>query len=740
MKKMELLAPAGSMETLRAVCAAGADAVYVGGAQFGARAYAKNFTQEELLRAIDELHLQGKKLHLTVNTLLKTNELEEQLYEYLLPYYEQGLDAVIVQDAGVFAFIRQQFPGMELHASTQMSIAGTDGARFWAQEGADRIVLARELSLAEIRRIHANVDVPLECFVHGAICYCYSGQCLFSSMLGGRSGNRGRCAQPCRLPYGVREQGRPLDGDRELYPLSPKDLCAVDLLPELADAGVCSLKIEGRMKQTNYAAGVTAVYRKYLDLLEAGGDYAVSEEDRRRLLDLGNRSGFTVGYLRGEKGKAMISLYSPKHTSAQSQETLQYRDAQRALYGLCECRVGAPVRLTVTDPMGGQTVCAEAGEIQTAKQSPARAEDVEKVLRQTGDTGYAFAQLEIQMDENCFIPKQFLKTVRRNAIGQLRQALTDGWRRNRPPQRLEDIRSEQSLQCREHSTAENTTDTQAVLAVCDTWEQFCICIEKDYIQTAALQLQAIERADFGTRIAQAGQLCGQRRKRLLLAMPSVLRDDTADFYESQWNCIKIMQENNQLEGFLAKTYDTLGFLQRMGVAEEQIWLDSPLYTFSDRTCAFFADKGYRFHTLPLELHANELRRLPQTGSCLVIYGHAPFMVSSQCVNRTMHGCDGTDKTLFLTDRYGKALPVKNYCSVCCNVIYNALPTVLYEAAAFAQVRRIAPDLLRMDFTVENASETQAVLAAYEQHVLGRTPEISPFDGESTRGHFKRGVE
>ena len=191
MKKMELLAPAGSMETLRAVCAAGADAVYVGGARFGARAYAKNFTQEELLRAIDELHLQGKKLHLTVNTLLKTNELEEQLYEYLLPYYEQGLDAVIVQDAGVFAFIRQQFPGMELHASTQMSIAGTDGARFWAQEGADRIVLARELSLAEIRRIHANVDVPLECFVHGAICYCYSGQCLFSSMLGGRSGNRG---------------------------------------------------------------------------------------------------------------------------------------------------------------------------------------------------------------------------------------------------------------------------------------------------------------------------------------------------------------------------------------------------------------------------------------------------------------------------------------------------------------------------------------------------------------------
>ncbi len=739
MKKMELLAPAGSMETLRAVCAAGADAVYVGGGLFGARAYAKNFTQEELLQAIDELHLQGKKLHLTVNTLLKTNELEEQLYEYLLPYYEQGLDAVIVQDAGVFAFIRQQFPGMELHASTQMSIAGTDGARFWAQEGADRVVLARELSLAEIRRIHERVDVPLECFVHGAICYCYSGQCLFSSMLGGRSGNRGRCAQPCRLPYGVREQGRALGGGRELYPLSPKDLCAVDLLEELADAGVCSLKIEGRMKQTNYAAGVTAIYRKYLDLLEAGCDASVSEEDRRRLMELGNRSGFTAGYLRGEKGRAMISLDSPKHTSAQPQE-VSAQPAQRALYGLCECRVGAPVRLTVTDPAGGQTVCTEAGEIQPAKQSPARAEDVEKVLRQTGDTGFIFEQLEIRMDGNCFIPKQFLKTVRRNAVGQLHQALTDGWRRSRPAERLVDIRDAQPLSCEEQPASENSTDTQAVLAVCDTWEQLCICIEKDYIRTVSLQLQSVSRADFGTRLAQAGQLCGQKSKRLLLAMPPVLRDDTADFYEAQWHCIEIMQANNQLEGFLAKTYDTLGFLQRMGVPEGQIWLDAPLYTFSDRACAFFADKGYRFRTLPFELHAKELRRLPQTGSCLAIYGHAPFMVSSQCVNRTMNGCDRTDKTLFLTDRYGKALPVRNYCSVCCNVIYNALPTVLYEPASFAQVMRIAPELLRMDFTVEDADGTRAVLAAYEQQVLGRTPETPPFDGEATRGHFKRGVE
>ena len=738
MKNMELLAPAGSMETLRAVCAAGADAVYVGGGQFGARAYAKNFTQEELLQAIDEVHLQGKKLHLTVNTLLKTNELEEQLYDYLLPYYEQGLDAVIVQDAGVFDFIKKQFPGMELHASTQMSIANADGARFFAQAGADRVVLARELSLTEIRQIHARVDVPLECFVHGAICYCYSGQCLFSSMLGGRSGNRGRCAQPCRLPYRVQQGKAPFDAGRELYPLSPKDLCAVDLLPELADAGVCSLKIEGRMKQTAYAAGVTAVYRKYLDLLAQDADnYAVAESDRRQLMDLGNRSGFTAGYLRGEKGKSMISLYSPKHTSAHASDsgTIQWKPLQRPVHGVCECRIGAPVVLSVTDLVSGQTVQAQTGEIQLAQKAPALPADVERVLRQTGDSACVFEQLEIRMDENCFIPKQFLKSVRRDAIEALGQMLQNQWRRPAPSRRVEDIRTAGSLE-----SADGSMHTQELVTVCDTWEQFLVCTGKDYVGTAALQIQAMDWSRFEAHVREAARLCQQTDKRFLLALPSVLREDRGRFLEKNWNCIKIMQENNLIEGFLAKTYDTLGFLQRMGVAEEQVWLDSQLYTFSDRSYVFFREKGYRIRTLPLELHAGELRRQPQAGSCLMIYGHTPFMVSSQCVNRTIYGCDHTDHTLFLCDRYGKHLPVKNYCSVCCNVIYNAIPTVLYEPAVFEEVKQIAPEWLRMDFTVENEAVTRAVLAGYEQHVLGRTPDVTPFHGEATRGHFKRGVE
>ena len=264
--KTELLAPAGSMEALKAAVSAGADAVYLGGAAFGARAYAKNLDEQEILSAIDYVHLRNRKLYLTVNTLLKEEELEEKLYPYLRPYYEQGLDAVIVQDMGVLKAVRSWFPDLDIHASTQMTVTGSAGARFLESLGATRVVPARELSFAEIQKIHRTTNLEIECFVHGALCYCYSGQCLFSSLIGGRSGNRGRCAQPCRLPYEAYDKdnhrmGEP--GDR--YPLSPKDMCTVELLPEIVKSGIMSLKIEGRMKTALYVATVARTYRKAID-------------------------------------------------------------------------------------------------------------------------------------------------------------------------------------------------------------------------------------------------------------------------------------------------------------------------------------------------------------------------------------------------------------------------------------------------------------------------------------------
>lgn len=305
-RKAEILAPAGSYESFRAAILAGADAVYAGGPRFGARAYAKNFSKEQMLAAIDEAHLHGRKFYLTVNTLLKEPEMAE-LFAYLEPFYNGGLDAVIVQDLGVFSFVRRWFPDMEIHVSTQMTVTGSEGAVFLKERGATRVVPARELSLEEVRRMKKETGMEIECFVHGALCYCYSGQCLMSSLIGGRSGNRGQCAQPCRLPYGA-------NGEKG-YLLSPKDICTLDLIPDLIDAGIDSFKLEGRMKRPEYVAGVTGMYRKYTDLyLERGrAGYRVDETDRKQLMDLYNRGGFHNGYYRQHNGKEMISKERPNH-------------------------------------------------------------------------------------------------------------------------------------------------------------------------------------------------------------------------------------------------------------------------------------------------------------------------------------------------------------------------------------------------------------------------------------------
>lgn len=329
--RVEILAPAGSMECLKAAIAAGADAVYTGGALFGARAYAHNLTEEELLEAIDYVHLHGRRLYLTVNTLIKDREMEKQMYDYLLPYYRQGLDAVIVQDIGLFRFIRKHFPDLPIHASTQMTLTGVDGAKFLEKEGAQRIVTSRELSMAEVKKIADETELEIESFVHGALCYCYSGQCLFSSFIGGRSGNRGQCAQPCRLLYRTPEAKRPQ------YLLSLKDICTLELIPEMIESGIYSFKIEGRMKKPEYAAAVAFQYRKYADLYlkyyeecpaeedpaaYAMKKYRVREEDRQMLLDLYNRGGFHTGYYHTQNGWEMISLNRPNHAGVPAVKVL----------------------------------------------------------------------------------------------------------------------------------------------------------------------------------------------------------------------------------------------------------------------------------------------------------------------------------------------------------------------------------------------------------------------------------
>ena len=434
--KVELLAPAGNYQALLGALNAGADAVYLGGDKFGARAYADNFTKEEICKALRYAHFFGKRIYLTVNTLVKEEEFA-QLYEYLLPLYEAGLDGVIIQDLGVWQYIRKTFPDLPLHASTQMTITGEMGAAFLEENGAQRIVPARELSLDEIRQMKEKTGLELECFIHGAMCYCYSGQCLFSSILGGRSGNRGRCAQPCRLPYKVLNQNKKATSE-EMYPLSLKDMCTIEYIPQLIEAGIDSFKIEGRMKKPEYAAGVTAIYRKYIDFYYTNGaaDYHVTKADMDRLRNLYIRSEIQTGYYERHNGREMITLHKPSYLG--SDDALLQEIAGKYLAEEKKMpvtikgvfRVGEPAMLQVEGAslQGKHVIQTTYGEIvQQAIGKPMEKDALIKRLSKTGNSNVIVDAADIEMDEAIFMPVGQLNELRRNAVEAFENQVMKAW-------------------------------------------------------------------------------------------------------------------------------------------------------------------------------------------------------------------------------------------------------------------------------------------------------------------------
>ena len=447
----ELLSPAGSFDIAKAVIDAGADAVYLAGDLFGARAYAGNLSREELFAILDYAHVRGTSIHLTVNTLLKNREIEGQLYDFILPLYEHGLDAVIVQDFGVLSFLHRYFPQLSLHASTQMSVADVAGALFLQKQGVSRVVTARELSLKEVAQIAALPGLEVETFIHGALCYSYSGQCLMSSMIGGRSGNRGRCAQPCRLPYRVMavpdESGTAASGQKKgrrsskdtafetditknaCYPLSPKDLCAINLLPELIGAGIHSFKIEGRMKQVEYAAGVTAMYRKYIDAYYADPqNFHVAVPDYEHLMRLGNRSGFTEGYYHTKGSSSMMALYDSSHTSKKvdKKPVSQVRKAPVDLY--FNAMRGEPVVLTAI--AGDAGVSLSGVEAAPASSRPTTEQDIKKQLTKLGDTPFVARSVDLSVDEGLFLPLSQINQLRRQVLSGLEEQIRGAYYRD----------------------------------------------------------------------------------------------------------------------------------------------------------------------------------------------------------------------------------------------------------------------------------------------------------------------
>ncbi len=420
----EILAPAGSRESLSAAIAAGADAVYMGGSRFGARAYAENPDEDGLLEAIDEVHLHGRRLYMTVNTLMKEKELERDLIPWFTPYYRQGVDAVLVQDPGVLFLLKEAFPKQEIHISTQMAIASPWGARLVKEWGASRLVLPRELSLTEISAIREACGLEIETFVHGALCYCYSGQCLLSSLIGGRSGNRGRCAQPCRLPY---------NGE---HLLNLKDLCTLDILPDILEAGVSSLKIEGRMKGPRYTAGTVAVYKKYVDqYLEHGREgYRVDPEDKELLRMLFDRGGSTEGYYRRHNGADMIYPGEKPKQRAMDEERLRKIDRmytekkrQEPVTGELTAAPGEPLRLSLSCREHSVTVPGPV--VQEAKNRPLTAAELSDRIKKTGDTSFIFEDLKVQVSGDIFLPVGAINAFRREALRKLEEEIIHAYRR-----------------------------------------------------------------------------------------------------------------------------------------------------------------------------------------------------------------------------------------------------------------------------------------------------------------------
>lgn len=737
--KAELLAPAGSYEGLQAVVKAGADAVYIGGSMFGARAYANNPQQDEMLEAIDYAHIHGKQIYLTVNTLLKNKELYGQLYDYLAPYYQQGIDAVIVQDLGVLSFLKKEFPNLSIHASTQMAVTGARGAELLKEAGVSRIVTARELSLKEIYEIYQKTGMEIESFVHGALCYCYSGMCLFSSMLGGRSGNRGRCAQPCRLPYTAYKDKQQISREDQSYLLSPKDMCTIDILPEILQAGVYSLKIEGRMKRPEYAAGVTSIYRKYLDLYEKNPkNYEVTAEDKQMLLDLYQRDGFNQGYYHSHNGKEMIAVVNQKEQNKKQKiagkrnEVLfeqlkkEYLDTkkQEKINGNFILFANSPAILDLDFQDIHVQVMGET--VEEAVKQPLSADRVEKQMRKTGQTPFVFDTLEIMTDEAGFLPMQSINELRRQGLEELQKEILKKYRRELP----------EGTQKNRVKNSETSEKMPVFYASVETREQLEAVLEEKDIQGVYCHISMFDKKQLWKEAFETMYQVHKREKEFYLALPYMLRDGQLMDMEQEF-----LKMAEQCEGFLVRNLEELGYLSKLGLLEKAV-TDYSVYTFNDNAKNTLDEWGVMRTTVPLELNGKEIHARDNEKSEMIIYGYYPMMISAQCIKKTCGKCDKKSGFVKLKDRYGKYFLTKTFCDFCYNVIYNSVPTGFLEEAQ--QILGEGFESLRLNFTSETKKEVKNLLDTFigiyglkKKNVKKKNPKEMP---EFTKGHFKRGVE
>ena len=737
MRTMELLAPACSYEGMLGAVNAGADAVYAGGTLYGARAYAENLDTNEFLLGMDYAHLHKKKVYLTLNTLIKERELST-LYSYVKPLYENGLDGVIFQDLGVMKFLREQFPGLPLHASTQLSISDTGGLTWLQAQGCSRVVLARELSISEIAVIHREIPLELEVFIHGALCYSYSGQCLFSSILGGRSGNRGRCAQPCRLPYSCTQHEAPFNvalghisaiqkkARKEEYLLSLKDLCGIDFLPDLYEAGVASLKIEGRMKRAEYAAGVTEVYRRALDSLYEG-DFHISDEDRNQLMDLYSRGGNSAGYFNRQNGREMMTFSSPGYRTGEESLFEELHDkyikeySRLPIQGCCRIESGKPSVLTVSFDDTEVTVTGAVAE--PAKNKPMEAEEVARRLKKTGETEFTFSSLKIDMEPCLFLPIQSINELRRQGISALKDALLKSCRRKE----FTEIALRKMTKNREKTFFNASIDAPISSVLITALEQGNVLFDFPEIKEVTIDA-ACAFADGKTyhtlikKLTKAGYS-------VHLAMPYVFRRKTKQMFENSFDTVFLPE----IHGFLVRNLESLQYLRESGFSTDAYTFRSDSHFYSNNSLAQEIElkDGFSRLTLPVELNHHELPDLLSAPVEWIVYSHLPLMITAGCIQAHKDICTKQPGILQLMDRYKKKFPVKNHCAFCYNTIHNGEPMILWDKVSSLKGEKL-PDVLRLDFHVEDSNQVRKILQNFREKIV---PER-----DFTRGHFNRGVE
>ena len=672
---MELLSPAGNFECLVWAVRAGADAVYIGGASFSARRNAKNFTDEEIAAACDFCHLHGTKLYVAVNILIKEAELKDALL-YTKKLIEFGVDGIIIQDLGLLSLVRKQSPEIFINASTQMTIGSYEAVELAKKLGANRVVLARELGLKEIKSIKEKTDIELETFVHGALCMSWSGQCLISSVIGGRSGNRGLCAQPCRLNYTLIKDGKEVSKNMPL--LSPKDICLADNLKEL-DGLSDSLKIEGRMKSPEYTAAVTALYKKAIM-----GD--ITQDEINKTLSFFSRGGSSKGYFYGRQLDKMMDYKVSEKVSAERADVVKIKEEDLSK------RKNITLTLTtnVGEPLHLRGVCdgffAEStGEILEVARKDFDLSRAKEQLEKLGDTAFLPKNTQVNFSGNPFVPVSSINALRREVCDKLSQLICDSYKKT----------------AKEIEPSPQNYRRRAV--------------PKLVIEVSTMEQLEIARAEENIEI-----LCSYELSKVA----------DADFVL----CPAIKKEGENTEIHAAKI-----MAQNIGQLDfsKEVYGGERLNVTNTATCKVLSDLGVRRVTLSPELNIKEIKEITNNTDVkteVIAYGHLPVMVMENCVIKSQGMCVKNGGKFELSDRMGEHFPI--VCENCKNILLNNVP--IYMADKGEDLLSLNVDAIRLKFTTENADLTKKVIDAYKCALLGKTP--NGILSKITRGHFYRGAE